>query len=75
MMGLDGILGQLVALAITLLPKDILTDPLDSFLDGLELKIKSSPGKVDDALLLPIISKIRNDLHIDPEGKVDHNNK
>lgn len=58
------IIKQMLNLLFTLLPKDKFNVFVDGLLDKLEEQIEESENKWDDALALPLITKIRELLNI-----------
>jgi hypothetical protein len=58
------IIKQMLNLLFTLLPKDKFNTVVDSLLDKLEEQIEESENKWDDALALPLITKIRELLNV-----------
>ena len=58
------IVTQVITTLLALLPKDKFKSIVDSLLDVIEDKIAASETKVDDAILLPLISKARELLEI-----------
>lgn len=62
----EKLINMLMPLLFSLLPDNIVKNGLKSFLDTIEQSIKNSSTKIDDALVLPIIDKLRTQLSIEP---------
>ena len=58
---------QVITTLLALLPKDKFKEIADALLDTIEDKIAASETKLDDAILLPLITKARELLDI-PDG-------
>lgn len=58
------IINLLMPTLLALLPDDIMKIGLDKLLDSVEDAIAKSPTKVDDALVLPILSALRVKLQV-----------
>lgn len=52
-------IGTLVTALLNLLSADMVKTAIDGMLDKLEASIKASSNTVDDAIVLPIIAKLR----------------
>ena len=58
------IINLLMPTLLALLPDDIMKVALDKLIDSVEDAIAKSPTKVDDALVLPILSALRVKLQV-----------
>jgi len=58
------IINLLMPTLLALIPDDIMKIALDKLLDSIEDAIAKSPTKVDDALVLPILSALRVKLQV-----------
>jgi hypothetical protein len=58
------IINQIITMILSLLPQEKFKDVVDSILDVLEDKIAESENKVDDALVIPLINKVRELLNV-----------
>lgn len=58
------VINLLMPTLMALLPDDIMKIGLDKLLDSIEDAIAKSPTKVDDALVLPILSALRVKLQV-----------
>ena len=63
------VINLLMPTLMALLPDDIMKVVLDKLLDSIEDAIAKSPTKVDDALVLPILSALRVKLQV-PDNDV-----
>lgn len=63
------VINLLMPTLMALLPDDIMKVALDKLLDSIEDAIAKSPTKVDDALVLPILSALRVKLQV-PDNDV-----
>ncbi len=58
------VINLLMPTLMALLPDDIMKIGLDKLIDSIEDAIAKSPTKVDDALVLPILSALRVKLQV-----------
>lgn len=58
------IINLLMPTLLALIPDDIMKTALDKLIDSIEDAIAKSPTKVDDALVLPILSALRVKLQV-----------
>ena len=58
------IINLLMPTLLALIPDDIMKIALDKLIDSIEDAIAQSPTKVDDALVLPILSALRVKLQV-----------
>lgn len=58
------VINLLMPTLMALLPDDIMKIGLDKLIDSIEDAIAKSPTKVDDALVLPILSALRIKLQV-----------
>ena len=58
------IINLLMPTLLALIPDDIMKIALDKLIDSIEDAIAKSPTKVDDALVLPILSALRVKLQV-----------
>ena len=58
------IINLLMPTLLALIPDDIMKIGLDKLLDSIEDAIAQSPTRVDDALVLPILSALRVKLQV-----------
>ena len=58
------IINLLMPTLLALIPDDIMKIGLDKLIDSIEDAIAKSPTKVDDALVLPILSALRVKLQV-----------
>ena len=58
------IINLLMPTLLALIPDDIMKIALDRLIDSIEDAIAKSPTKVDDALVLPILSALRVKLQV-----------
>ena len=58
------IINLLMPTLLALIPDDIMKTALDKLIDSVEDAIAKSPTKVDDALVLPILSALRVKLQV-----------
>lgn len=63
------IINLLMPTLLALIPDDIMKVALDKLIDSVEDAIAKSPTKVDDALVLPILSALRVKLQV-PDNDV-----
>lgn len=63
------VINLLMPTLMALLPDDIMKIGLDKLIDSIEDAIAKSPTKVDDALVLPILSALRIKLQV-PDNDV-----
>lgn len=57
-------IAQLVNVLLTVVPDNMLKSLLDSLLDKIEEAVIDSSTKLDDAIVLPLVNKIRQQLDI-----------
>ena len=58
------VINLLMPTLLALIPDDIMKVALDKLIDSIEDAIAKSPTKVDDALVLPILSALRVKLQV-----------
>ena len=58
------IINLLMPTLLALIPDDIMKVALDKLIDSVEDAIAKSPTKVDDALVLPVLSALRVKLQV-----------
>jgi len=58
------VINLLMPTLLALIPDDIMKIGLDKLIDSIEDAIAKSPTKVDDALVLPILSALRVKLQV-----------
>jgi len=58
------LIGSLITALLKMLTPDVIKDGVDKFLDFIEDKVAKSPGKFDDAVILPICTAIRLALNV-----------
>ena len=58
------IINLLMPTLLALIPDDIMKVALDKLIDSIEDAIAKSPTKVDDAMVLPILSALRVKLQV-----------
>jgi hypothetical protein len=61
----EAIVGAVIRQVLKAMPPETFKEIVDTFLDKVEDKVKASPGKMDDAVLLPTITHLRILLHIE----------
>jgi len=65
---MNNIIGQVIVTLLSLLSKEDFKKVADALLDKLEDSIAGSKTKLDDAIALPLINKVRELLSI-PDGE------
>jgi hypothetical protein len=58
------LVGRLVSVLLTLLSKDLIKTIIDSLLDEVENIVARSSNPIDDTVILPLCTLIRNSLDI-----------
>lgn len=61
------IVKQVIGLILSLLSKEDAKELIDTLLDKVEDKIAATENKIDDAVVLPLINKVREILDV-PDG-------
>ena len=61
------VVNLMLPMLLTLIPDDIMVRGLDALLDAVEDAIAKSESNIDDALLLPLISGLRQKFDV-PDG-------
>lgn len=61
------VVNLMLPMLLTLIPDDIMVRGLDALLDAVEDAIDKSESNIDDALLLPLISGLRQKFDV-PDG-------
>ena len=61
------VVNLMLPMLLTLIPDDIMVRGLDALLDAVEDAISKSESNIDDALLLPLISGLRQKFDV-PDG-------
>lgn len=65
---MQGLIGAVLRELFKFLDIETVKDLVDGLLDRLEDKVAASPNKFDDAIVPPLIGKIRELLHIDDKS-------
>jgi len=68
---MNRIVEQLVNIILSLIPDNFLAVILDKLLTEIEILVKNSDNKIDDAVILPLINLARKSLNL----SVDNENK
>jgi len=58
------LIGRLVSVMITMLPKDVMKKAVDALLDKIEDAVVASTNPIDDKVVLPLCSLIRQSFEI-----------
>jgi len=61
---------QIIGIVLELIPKDKFKEFVDEILDKIEDKVAQTPNVYDDAIILPLINKVRELLDV-PDGNDD----
>ena len=58
------IITQIINIILALMPKDKFKEIVDSILDVIEDKVATNPSTIDDAIVLPLVAKVRDLLDV-----------
>ena len=58
------LISQIIALLLSMLPKEAFKKAVDKLLDSIENAVEESEGKLDDAIILPLCDKARELLDV-----------
>ena len=58
------IIKQIVVLLLNLVPKEKFKEVVDTLLDKIETLVEDSETEIDDAIILPLVDKIRELLDV-----------